>query len=105
MPNIEQKVRPNNSQSDNPKLVSFPPGSVMQVRTVHRRIRGWPKYRCFFLAALRDDYKMPVRHIPARKASPRGTLFPRQRSAKKSAVLVWRDSAIGGSDLQVVLTS
>jgi plasmid replication initiation protein len=30
----------------------------------------------FFLAALRDDYKMPVRHIPARKVKPKRDPLP-----------------------------
>ena len=30
----------------------------------------------FFLAALRDDYKMPVRHVPAKKVNPRRQSVP-----------------------------
>jgi hypothetical protein len=30
----------------------------------------------FFLAALRDDYKMPVRHIPAKKIKAQKEVFP-----------------------------
>jgi plasmid replication initiation protein len=30
----------------------------------------------FFLAALRDDYKMPVRHVPAKKVKPRRQSVP-----------------------------
>jgi plasmid replication initiation protein len=30
----------------------------------------------FFLAALRDDYKMPVRHVPAKKIKPRSEPVP-----------------------------
>jgi len=30
----------------------------------------------FFLAALRDDYKMPVRHVPAKKVKPRSQSVP-----------------------------
>ena len=49
----------------------------------------------FFLAALRDDYKMPVRHVPAKKAKTRSEpeepkISEEQRQISLDTLKQWR---------------